>query len=111
MCVCGVCVNVWVRNDYKPRAQRNALRVPRRLGVAMGADAAMRRGDGSRRSDASWLPAHTAVMSRGALPGSQLRGDERDGEGTQAHTHTHISSLPSPDAFPLYSFLGRVQPR
>jgi hypothetical protein len=41
--------------------------------TARGADAAMRRGDGSRRSDAAWLPAHTAVMSRGALPGSQLQ--------------------------------------
>jgi len=35
--------------------------------------AAMRRGDGIRRSDAARLPAHTAVMSRGALPGSQLQ--------------------------------------
>ena len=33
----------------------------------------MRRGDGSRRIDAARLPAHTAVMSRGALPGSQLQ--------------------------------------
>ena len=41
--------------------------------AAAGRDAAMRRGDGSRRSDAARLPAHTAVMSRGALPGSQLQ--------------------------------------
>ena len=41
--------------------------------AAAGRDAAMRRGDGSRRIDAARLPAHTAVMSRGALPGSQLQ--------------------------------------
>ena len=41
--------------------------------AAAGRDAAMQRGDGSRRIDAARLPAHTAVMSRGALPGSQLQ--------------------------------------